>query len=112
MRRKTFVHLPSTLPSDAVQALRALTRARRDLIESRTAARQRVPDELVVLFPELMRALPRLLPGRTDRGHPAILHLISTYSSAQALGRVSLQECTSVVHQRCAPPECGRMGNG
>ena len=48
----------STLPSETVQALRALTRARRDLIGSRSAARQRVPDELVLLFPELMTHLP------------------------------------------------------
>src|SRR5262245_30887794 len=44
----------STLPSETVQALRTLTRARRDLIQTRSAARQRVHDELVVLFPEFV----------------------------------------------------------
>jgi transposase len=73
----------SCLPSETVQALRALTRARRDLIESRTAARQRLHDELVVLFPAFVRFLPTL-PGRTDLGEPAVLHLLSTYRSARA----------------------------
>jgi hypothetical protein len=62
----------STVPSASVQALRTLTRARRDLIQTRTATRQRVHDELVVLFPELVRFLPTL-PGRTDLGEPAVL---------------------------------------
>lgn len=69
----------STLPSETVQALRALTRARRDLIGSRSAARQRIHDELVLLFPELMTHLPK----GADLGTPAILQLLSTYSSAE-----------------------------
>lgn len=48
----------STLPSETVQALRTLTRARRDLIQSRTATRQRLHDELVTLFPEFVRFYP------------------------------------------------------
>ena len=79
----------STRPSEAVQSLRALARARRDLIPSRTAARQRLHDELVVLFPELVRFLPRR-PGRTDLGQPAVLQLLSRYSSAQAVAQVPL----------------------
>jgi transposase len=49
----------STLPSETIQALRALTRARRDLIGSRSAAGPGVHDELVLLFPELMTHLPK-----------------------------------------------------
>ena len=41
------------LPSDTRQGLRELTRARCDLVQSRTAARQRLQDESVVVFPEL-----------------------------------------------------------
>jgi transposase len=43
----------STVPSEAVQELRTLTRARRDLVQGPTAAKQRLRDELAVLFPEL-----------------------------------------------------------
>ena len=86
----------STLPSESVQALRTLTRARRDLIQSRTAARQRLHDELVTLFPEFVGFLPTL-PGRTDLGEPAVLTLLSRYSSAQALAQVSLVELTSTL---------------
>jgi transposase len=86
----------SCLPSETVQALRALTRARRDLIESRTAARQRLHDELVVLFPEFVRFLPTL-PGRTDLGEPAVLHLLGTYSSARVLADVPLEELSRVL---------------
>src|SRR5258707_1772986 len=67
----------STLPSETVQALRTLTRARRDLIQSRTATRQRLHDDLVTLFPEFVRFLPRL-PGHTDLGNPPVLDLLST----------------------------------
>jgi transposase len=95
----------STLPSEAVQALRALTRARRDLIQSRTAARQRLHDELVVLFPEVVRFLPRL-PGRSDLGQPAVLQLLSRYNSAQVVAQVSLDELTGALEQLSA----GRWG--
>ncbi len=48
----------SSLPSELVQELRALTRARQDLVHSQTAAKQRLRDELVVLFPELPQHTP------------------------------------------------------
>jgi transposase len=81
----------STLPSESVQALRTLTRARRDLIPSRTATRQRRPDEWVTLFPEFVRVLSTL-PGRADLGEPAVLRLVSASSSAQALAHAPLAE--------------------
>src|SRR5262249_55409440 len=56
----------STLPDETVQALRALTRARRALVQVHTAARQRLHDDLVVLFPECVRLLSTL-PGQPDR---------------------------------------------
>jgi transposase len=62
----------SVLPSETVQALRELTRARRDLVQTRTAARQRLLDELVVVFPEL----PVHTPGRCDLAAPALLELL------------------------------------
>ncbi len=86
----------STLPSETVQALRALTRARRDLVQSRTMARQRLHDELVVRFPEFVRFLPTL-PGRTDLGDPAILQLLSTSSFAHALAQLPLDELTGLL---------------
>jgi transposase len=88
----------STLPSESIQALRTLTRARRDLIQSRTAARQRLHDELVVLFPEFVRFLPSL-PGRTDLGTPAVLQLLSTYSSAQALAHATVDDLTTTLER-------------
>jgi len=88
----------STLPSESVQALRTLTRTRRDLIQSRTATRQRLHDELVTLFPEFVRFLSTL-PGRTDLGAPAVLALLRRYSSAQALAQVSLAELTTTLDQ-------------
>jgi transposase len=97
----------STLPSEAIQALRTLTRARRDLIQSRTAARQRLHDELVLLFPEFVRFLPTL-PGRTDLGSPAVLQLLSAYSSAQAIAHAPLEAVVATVEQVSA----GRWGRG
>ncbi len=88
----------STLPSETVQALRTLTRARRDLIQTRTAARQRLHDELVVLFPELVRFLSGL-PGGPDLGTPAVLELLRAYSSARALAQASLDELTATLEQ-------------
>src|SRR5258708_27981705 len=76
----------STRPSESIRALRVLTRARRDLIQARTAARQRVHDELAVVFPEFPRLLVAL-PGRADLGCPNVLQVLSTYSSAQHLAR-------------------------
>jgi transposase len=74
----------STLPTEEVQALRELTRARRDLVQARTAARQRLHDELVLVFPEFPQALAHL-PGATDLGSSNVLRTLSIYSSAQAL---------------------------
>jgi transposase len=95
----------STLPSESIQALRTLTRARRDLIQTRTAARQRLHDQLVVLFPEFVRFLPSL-PGRTDLGQAAVLQLLSAYSSAQAMAHAPLDEVVATLEQLSA----GRWG--
>lgn len=84
----------STVPSEIVQALRALTRARRDLIQSRTAARQRVHDELVLLFPELMSHLPK----GAGLGTPAVLKLLSTYSSAQQIAQAPVTELAALLN--------------
>lgn len=65
----------STLPTEEVQALRELTRARRDLVQARTAARQRLHDELVLVFPEFARLLAQW-PGDTDSGNPSVLQLL------------------------------------
>jgi transposase len=92
----------SVLPSETVQALRELTRARRDLIQSRTAARQRLVDELVVVFPEL----PDHTPDRCDLATPAVLHLLATYGSAQALAAAPAAELGSLLAQHSA----GRWG--
>jgi transposase len=86
----------SPLPSEAVQALRTLTRTRRDLVQSQAAARQRLQDELVPLFPELMSHLPR----HADLGDPLILAFLSQYSSAQALARATLADVTALLVER------------
>jgi transposase len=85
----------SVLPSETVQALRELTRARRDLVQSRTAARQRLRDELVVAFPEL----PDHTPDRCDLGAPAVLHLLSTYGSARALADAPVAAVAALLAQ-------------
>ncbi len=85
----------STLPSEAVQSLRTLTRARRDLVQSQTAARQRLQDELVPLFPELVAHLPH----HADLADSAVLGLLSQYSSAQAIARATVAELTAVLAQ-------------
>jgi transposase len=66
--------------------LRALTRARRDVVQTRAAARQRLHDELVVLFPAFVLLL-RQLPGDADLGAPAAMHLLEAYPSAAALAQ-------------------------
>ncbi len=83
----------STLPSETLQSLRTLTRARRDLVQSQTAARQRLQDELVPLFPELVGHLPQ----HADLADPAVLTLLSQYSSAQAIAGAKLTELTSAL---------------
>jgi len=76
----------STVPSEAVQALRTLTRARADLVQTQTAAKQRVRDELVVLFPEL----PEQTPDGCDLFAPDMLRVLHAYPSATALAQVSI----------------------
>jgi transposase len=83
----------STVPSETVQELRALTRARQDLVKSQTAAKQRLRDELVVLFPEL----PQHTPGDCALFTPTLLQLLGRYSSAQAIAAVPLEELTGVL---------------
>jgi transposase len=62
-----------SVPDETVQALRALTRAGRDLVENQSAARQRLHDELVTVFPELVPHLP----DRADLCAPAVLRLLA-----------------------------------
>jgi transposase len=85
----------STLPSETLQSLRTLTRARRDLVQSQTAAWQRLQDELVPLFPELVGHLPH----HADLTDPAILTFLSQYSSAQAIARAKLIDLTRSLAQ-------------
>jgi transposase len=85
----------STVPSETVQELRTLTRARRDLVQSQTAAKQRLRDELVVLFPEL----PAHTPEQCDLMAPAVLRLLETYSSAQAVAQAPLEDLTALLQQ-------------
>lgn len=85
----------SVLPSETVQALRTLTRTRHDLVQAQSAARQRVQDELVAVFPEL----PTHLPGKADLAAPSILKLLAQYASAQALTQVPLRTVTRVLAQ-------------
>src|SRR5262249_43069682 len=88
----------STLPSESGQALRALTRARRDLVQSRTAALQRLHDDLLMLFPELVRFLPSL-PGPSDLASPGVLQRLSLYSSAQALAQAPRADLSAQLAQ-------------
>ncbi len=88
----------STLPTEHIQALRELTRARRDLIQARTAARQRLHDELVLVFPEFARLLSQL-PGRTDLGSPSVLQVLCASSSAQALAQVPAHALATTLHE-------------
>ncbi len=88
----------STLPSEDIQAVRELTRARRDLVQARTAARQRVHDELVLVFPEFPATLAHL-PGAADLGSLSVLQLLSQYSSAQALAGAPPDAVARTVHE-------------
>jgi transposase len=92
----------SALPSETVQALRELTRARRDLVQARAAARQRLRDELVVVFPEL----PDHTPGRCDLAAPGLLHLLGAYGSARALAAASTEAVAALLAQHSG----GRWG--
>ncbi len=85
----------SSVPDETVQALRTLTRTRRDLIASQSAARQRLHDELVPVFPELVGHLP----AHADLGAAAVLRLLSTYSSAQAFAQAPLDALSRVLDE-------------
>jgi transposase len=85
----------SSVPDETVQALRALTRARRDLVESQSAARQRLHDELVMVFPELVSHLPE----RADLGAPAVLRLLGVYSAAPAVAQARLDDLARVLEE-------------
>jgi transposase len=85
----------SSVPDETVQALRTLTRTRRDLVESQSAARQRLHDELVTVFPELVSHLPE----HADLGAPAVLRLLSVYHSAQALAQAPLDDLARTLHE-------------
>src|SRR5262249_38961074 len=89
---------PSTLPSETVQALRALTRARRDLVQTRVAARQRLHHELVVLLPEFVPLLKQL-PGEADLGASAVLHLLPASAGAAALAQAADEAVLRVAEQ-------------
>jgi transposase len=78
----------STVPDETVQALRTLTRTRRDLVASQSAARQRLHDELVTVFPELVGHLPE----QADLGAPAVLRLLTRYCSARAFAQPPIAE--------------------
>lgn len=93
---------PSVLPSETVQALRDLTRARRDLVQSQTAARQRLQDELVVVFPEL----PGHTPDHCDLATPAVLHLLGAYGAAQDLAAAPVGDVAALLDQHSG----GRWG--
>jgi transposase len=88
----------STLPTEPLQALRELTRARRDLVQARTAARQRLHDELVLVFPEFVRMLGQL-PGSSDLGSPSVLQVLCAYSSAQAVATTGLEALTATLQE-------------
>ena len=92
----------SAVPDETVPALRTLTRARRDLVASQSAARQRLHDELVPVFPELVSHLPE----HADLGASAVLRLLSVYSSAQALAHAPLDD----VVRTLAEVSAGRWG--
>jgi transposase len=83
----------STVPDETIQALRTLTRARRDLVASQSAARQRLHDELVPVFPDLVGQLPE----HADLGAPAVVRLLSVSSSAHALAQAPLDDLSRVL---------------
>lgn len=85
----------STVPSETIQEVRALTRARRDLVQSQTAAKQRLRDELVVLFPEL----PDHTPEHRALMDPAVLRLVEAYGSAQAFAQAAPDELAALLKE-------------
>lgn len=87
---------------ETVQSLRTLTRARRDLVQSQCAARQRLHDELVPLFPELVAHLP----GRADLADPSILKVLGQYNAAQTIAQADLADMSRAL----AESSGGRWG--
>jgi transposase len=85
----------SSVPDETVQARRALTRARRDRVENQSAARQRLHDELVLVFPELVAHLP----DRADLAAPAVLRLLAVSRSAQAMAQARLDDVARVLEE-------------
>jgi transposase len=83
----------SALPDETVQSLRTLTRARRDLVNSHSAMRERVQAELQVVFPELLAHLPM----RGDLRTPALVRLLARYNTAEALAQVEPETLTGVL---------------
>jgi transposase len=92
----------SHLPSETVQSLRTLTRARRDLVLSQSAARPRLHDELVPLSPELVAHLP----GQADLAHPRILRWLSQYNAAQSIAQADLADLSRALGESSS----GRWG--
>lgn len=85
----------SSVPDETVQALRTLTRTRRDLVTSQSATRQRLHDELVPVFPELVSHLRDHL--HADLGVEAVLRLLTVDSSAAAVAHASRDDLTRVL---------------
>jgi transposase len=65
-------------------------------VQSRTAARQRLRDEPVVVFPEL----PEHTPGRCDLATPAVLHLLGASGAARALAAAPPAEVATLLAER------------
>ena len=94
-----------TLPAEQVQARRARTRARRDLIPARTAARPRVHDELVLMFPALVRLLAPV-PADVGLGSPRVRQVLCASSSAQAFTPAACDAVATTLREASA----GRWG--
>src|SRR5262249_31379687 len=72
----------STVPDETVQAWRTFTRTRRDLVAGQRAARPRLHDELIPVFPRLVGQLP----DPADLGAPALLPAPALPASGPAPG--------------------------
>src|SRR5258708_11298242 len=90
----------SSVPDETVQALRARTRARRDLLENQRAARQRRHEELVTGFPPVVTHLP----ARADLGAPVVLRLLAVYRSAQAMAQAPPDGLARVLEESSERP--------
>ena len=85
----------SVLPDETVQSLRTLTRARRDLVTSHSAMRERIQAELQVVFPELLAQLPM----RGDLRTPAVVRLLTRYPCAEAVLQAEPTALTGVLDE-------------